>query len=173
MYKSDIHVICRLCSELWRVNSSQAVSWPSNCNNMILPGRVIIKLPWLPSATSGRVQWASKCLWFCIQHQGVFSNKGTISLHWLLIPFFLSFFFLTDCFALCATCFEKSVLCLWFYFSMTNRRLLSQLQDLFFLKYLRKLCAVAYAILWHTTAYWSQNKMVSEKRYLLKTLLWN
>ena len=65
---------------------------------------------------------------------------------------------------------KPSVLCLGFHFSITNRRILSQLHDVL-LKYLIKIRAIVYVILWHSTAYWSQNYMASEEECLLKTLL--
>ena len=169
-YKSDIHVIWHLCNEWRRVNSIQAVSWLSHCNNMILLVRIIIQLPSVSLCDIRRGTLGLKILAILYSTPGRFLNKGTISLPWLLMPF-CDFCLPASCCVLCATCCKKSVLCSRFPFSMTHRRLLLQKHDFFFFKYLKKICAVAYAILWYKTAYWSQNNMASEEGYLLKTLL--
>jgi len=58
---------------------------------------------------------------------------------------------------------------LWVFFSMTNRRILLQFHDVF-LKYLIKLCALAYAFLAFNSLLLSQQHGFREE-CLLKTLL--
>ena len=65
---------------------------------------------------------------------------------------------------------QEICVCWGLHFGITNRRILSQLHDVF-LKYLINILAVAYVILCHTTSYWSQKIMAFGKECLLKTLL--
>ena len=76
-----------LCNEWQRVNYIQAVSWPSSCSNMILFGRVIIKL--FPASHNDIRKGALglKSLAILYSKPMCFLNKGPISLPWLVIPF--------------------------------------------------------------------------------------
>jgi hypothetical protein len=98
-----------------------------------------------------------KTLVIFIQHHGVFKQVSSIP-HLTNYSILWRFVFPASGFDLYATCLKESVFCFGFHFSVTNRRILSQLHDVF-LKYLIKICAVPYAILWNSTAYCSQNNM--------------
>jgi len=125
---------------------------------MILLGKVIIKLP--PPASLNDIRKRALGLKFLVilySTPARFLNKVPISLPWLLTPFcdFLSSQQVV--FALCDTCFNKSVLCSGFHLIITNCRVLSILHDYFSEVFEKDMCSSLH----HLVAY--NRLLVSEQ----------